>query len=104
MLIINGVMHSKFIDGSTNLHIRNGVVILPNGNILFAMSKSEVNFYDFATLFLDNVCKNALYLDGYVSRTCLPAKNWVQEDGQFGVIIGVTKAINLNNENEYETD
>ena len=94
MLIINGMMHSKFIAGSKNLHIRNGVGILPNGNILFAMSKSEVNFYDFAAFFLDNGCKNALYLDGYVSRTYLPSQNWAQEDGRFGVIIGVTKDIN----------
>lgn len=36
-------------------------------------------------------CKNALYLDGFVSRTYLPEKNWSQLDGNFGVIIGVTE-------------
>ena len=91
MLIIDGKMNHRFIDGSSNIHIRNGVGILPDGQIIFAMSKSEVNFYDFATFFMDKGCKNALYLDGFVSRTCLPAKDLIQEDGQFGVIIDVTK-------------
>jgi uncharacterized protein YigE (DUF2233 family) len=36
-------------------------------------------------------CQNALYLDGFVSRTYLPEKAWKQVDGNFGVIIGVTE-------------
>lgn len=31
--------------------------------------------------------QNALYLDEFVSRTYLPSKNWVQEDGRYGIII-----------------
>jgi uncharacterized protein YigE (DUF2233 family) len=89
MLLINGELHPRFIKGSTNLHIRNGVGILPNGNVLFAMSKERINFYDFATFFKKRGCKNALYLDGFVSRTYLPSQNWEQLDGGFGVIIGV---------------
>lgn len=91
MLLINGELHSRFIKGSTNLHIRNGVGILPNGNVLFAMSKELINFYDFATFFKNKGCKNALYLDGFVSRTYLPEQDWTQLNGEFGVIIGVTK-------------
>ncbi|MCL9806568.1 phosphodiester glycosidase family protein [Flavobacterium amniphilum] len=91
MLVINGEIHSAFKENSTNLNIRNGVGILPNNEILFAMSKKEINFYDFAAYFKKMGCKNALYLDGFVSRTYLPEKNWVQTDGDFGVIIGVTK-------------
>ena len=89
MLLINGELHPRFIKGSTNLHIRNGVGILPNGNVLFAMSKERINFFDFATFFKERGCKNALYLDGFVSRTYLPSQNWEQLDGGFGVIIGV---------------
>lgn len=55
------------------------------------MSKTETNFYDFASYFKSMGCKNALFLDGFVSRTYLPEKNWVQTDGSFGVIIGVTE-------------
>jgi uncharacterized protein YigE (DUF2233 family) len=54
------------------------------------MSKEEINFYDFAAYFQHMGCKNALYLDGLVSRTYLPDQKWVQTDGNFGVIIGVT--------------
>ncbi|MBP6659490.1 MAG: phosphodiester glycosidase family protein, partial [Chitinophagales bacterium] len=77
--------------GSTKLNIRNGVGILQNGNPIFVMSKQEVSFYDFAKYFKKIGCENALYLDGFVSRTYLPEKNWIQTDGNFGVIIGVAK-------------
>lgn len=89
MLVIDGQIHSAFKQGSTNLNIRNGVGILPGNKVVFAISKKEINFYDFAKFFQDLGCKNALYLDGFVSRIYLPEKNQVQTDGNFGVIIGV---------------
>ena len=91
MLVINGEIHTAFKKNSTNLNIRNGVGILPNNQIVFVISKKEINFYDFAEYFKKLGCKNALYLDGFVSRTYLPEKNWRQIDGNFGVIIGVTE-------------
>lgn len=91
MLVIDGQIHPSFKEGSTNLNIRNGVGILPDGQILFLMSKTGINFYDFADYFKKAGCKNALYLDGFVSRTYLPAKQWTQTDGNFGVIIGETQ-------------
>ena len=91
MLVIDGEIHNTFKKNSTNLNIRNGVGILPNNQIVFAISKKEINFYDFAEYFKNLGCKNALYLDGFVSRTYLPEKNWKQIDGNFGVIIGVTE-------------
>lgn len=91
MLIIDGQIHAAFKEGSTNLNIRNGVGILPDGRVVFVMSKNKVNFYDFALYFKKLGCKNALYLDGVVSRTYLPEQNWIQLDGKFGVLIGVTK-------------
>ena len=91
MLVIDGKLHPKFNEGSKNLNIRNGVGILPNGNVLFAMSKKKINFYDFAQYFKKLGCKNALYLDGFVSRTYLPSKGYKTNGGKFGVIIGVVK-------------
>lgn len=88
MLVIDDQIHPKFTEGSKNVHIRNGVGMLPDGRLLFAMSKETINFFDFASFFKENGCKNALYLDGFVSRTFLPSKNWIQKDGNFGVIIG----------------
>lgn len=93
MLVIDGQIHAAFKEGSTNLNIRNGVGILPDNKVVFAMSKKEINFYDFAKFFQNLGCKNALYLDGFVSRTYLPEKKWEQTDGNFGVIIGVTNKI-----------
>jgi uncharacterized protein YigE (DUF2233 family) len=90
MLVINGQIHPAFKEGSTNKNIRNGVGILPDGSVLFVLSKQAVNFYDFANYFKKQGCKNALYLDGFVSRAYLPEKDWVQLDGDFGVIVGVT--------------
>lgn len=91
MLVIDGKLHPVFKKGSPNLHIRNGVGILPDGRAVFVMSKTPVNFYDFATYFIDLGCKNALYLDGSVSRTYCPAQRWTQTDGRFGPMIGVTQ-------------
>jgi uncharacterized protein YigE (DUF2233 family) len=91
MLITDGQINSLFIAKSNNLNIRNGVGILPDNKILFAMSKEVINFYDFASYFKNMGCKSALYLDGFVSRTYLPEQNWIQTDGNFGVIIGITK-------------
>ena len=93
MLIVDGKIHPEFKSGSTNLNIRNGVGVLPNGEVLFVKSKRPINFYDFANFFKKAGCKNALYLDGFVSRTYLPAQHWEQLDGNFGVIIG--EVINL---------
>jgi uncharacterized protein YigE (DUF2233 family) len=64
---------------------------MPNNDVIFVMSKTKINFYDFANYFKKLGCKNALFLDGFVSRTYLPEKNWKQIDGNFGVIIAVTK-------------
>ncbi len=81
LLVIDGEIHDKF---------RNGVGILPDGKLIFAMSKEKINFYDFASYFKKIGCKNALYLDGFVSKTYLPEKNWNSINGNFGVIIGET--------------
>jgi len=90
MLVIDGQIHPAFKQGSANVNIRNGVGILPNGDVVYVMSKDKINFYDFAGYFKQLGCINALYLDGFVSQTYLPAKNWVQTGGDFGVIIGCT--------------
>ncbi|MBX7154837.1 MAG: phosphodiester glycosidase family protein [Candidatus Kapaibacterium sp.] len=91
MLLINGIINTAFTNGSKNVNIRNGVGILPNNKVLFVMSKHEVNFYDFALYFKQRGCLQALYLDGFVSRTYAPSQKWIQTDGDFGVMIAVTK-------------
>lgn len=90
MLVIDGELHPAFINGSNNLNIRSGVGIMPNGNVVFVLSKQPVNFYDFATYFKNLGCKNALYLDGAISQTFEKGVNKLEEcTGNFGVLIGV---------------
>lgn len=91
MLVIDGKIHSAFKQGSVNLNVRNGVGILPDGRMLFAQSRNGVNLYDFALYFKQKGCRDALFLDGFVSRTYLPAMRWLQTDGAFGVIIGAVE-------------
>ncbi|MCS4224541.1 phosphodiester glycosidase family protein [Sphingobacterium sp. BIGb0165] len=90
MLLMNGKINPIFQKKSRNLNIRNGVGILENGDLLFVLSKREVSFYNLAQFFKESGCKNALYLDGFVSRAYLPEKNWIQSDGDFGVMIGIS--------------
>lgn len=91
MLVIDGKIHNAFNKNSTNLNIRSGVGILPNNQVLFVLSKKEVNLYEFAEFFKNKGCKNALYLDGFVSRAYCPQEKWTQTDGNFGVMIAITK-------------
>lgn len=91
MLVIDGRIQARFRQGSANVNVRNGVGILPDGSVLFALSKSEINFYDFADYFRKAGCRNALYLDGFVSRAYAPQQQWVQTEGRFGVMIGVVR-------------
>ena len=91
MLVVDGKINSKFNPNSTSYYVRNGVGILPNGDTIFAISKEPIRFYDFAKFFKDKGCKNALYLDGYVSRIYLPQKGIQNQDGIFGIIIAEVK-------------
>jgi uncharacterized protein YigE (DUF2233 family) len=89
MLLVEGQYHPAFKAGSTNLNIRNGVGLINKHKVVLAMSKEAVNFYDFARFFKSMGCENALYLDGFVSRTYYPKEKWMQKDGAFGVMLGV---------------
>ena len=89
MLLIDNEYHPAFNQDSKSLNIRNGVGILPNGNPIFLMSKQKVNFYSFATYFKELGCKNALYLDGFVSKIYCPEEEYHSEKERFGVMIGV---------------
>ncbi len=93
MVLIDGVINPTLNKGSENVNIRNGVGILPNGDCIFMMSRSLINFYDFASFFKAKGCKYALYLDGAISQTYFPQQAYTYKGGNFGVIIGVTKAL-----------
>lgn len=91
MLLVNGQINAQFTEKSDNLNIRNGVCVLEDGRVIFAISRRAVNFFDFAVYFLEAGCRDALYLDGFVSRMYLPEKDRTDLDGDFGVIIAVVE-------------
>lgn len=91
MLLVEGAINPQFNEKSDNLNVRNGVCVLENGKVVFAISEREVNFYDFAVYFRNAGCRNALYLDGFVSRMYLPEKNSNDLGGDFGVVIAVVE-------------
>lgn len=91
MLVVDGKVNAAFGTTSSNLNIRNGVGILPDGKALFAISKEPVNFHDFARFFLDRGCRDALFLDGTISRAYMPDAGIRQLDGQLGPLIVVVE-------------
>lgn len=92
MLLTNGAVHKAFTKGSKNLNIRNGVGVLANGGLVFSISAKPVNFYDFAMHFKSIGCKNALYLDGFVSKMYYPEKKLKgSKNDKFGVMVAVVK-------------
>lgn len=96
MLVIDGKIHPKFNEGSTNRLYRNGVGILPDGRILLAITDhtltSRVNLHSFATMFLKQGCQNALFLDGGLSAVRIPEANIrIDTRRQLGPLLSVSK-------------
>jgi len=92
MLVYNNKIHKAFTPNSKSTHYRNAVGIKKDGTACFVLSKEKICFNDIATLFRDKLgCSNALYLDGFVSRAYIPQLNRKDLDGDFGVMIGVSR-------------
>jgi uncharacterized protein YigE (DUF2233 family) len=92
MLVVDNEFNSKFSQGSENKNIRSGVGIIDEYKIVFAISDQPVNFFDFANLFKNRFqCKNALYLDGAISKMYLPElnKSYLDSNISFGSFICV---------------
>jgi len=89
MLLVDGKINSKFNPSSKSLYVRNGVCVLDK-KALFAISKEPINFYNFANFFKKMGCKDALYLDGYVSKF-YPQARFSLVPTLLGVFIAETK-------------
>ena len=92
MLLIDGQRHPAFKQGSASKLHRNGVGIDDKGRFIFAMTDKGqgVNFWDFAGLFLELHCKNALFLDGDISQMSVNPNGPVSSN-QFGVMFIVAE-------------
>ena len=90
LLVIDGQINPAFQVGSTNRFVRSGVGVIDPHTVVFAISKKPVNFWDFSHFFRDVLgCKNALYLDGVISKFYVPGSKEFDVDGEFGVLIAV---------------
>lgn len=92
MLLVDGAVHPSFRKASPNRLVRSGVGVSVDGKTVYiAISQGPVRFYDFATLFRDNLhCKDALFLDGVVSKL------WTEgdvPDARYGSVIAVTRKL-----------
>ncbi len=92
MLVIGGVLHPKIEASGTSEKIRNGVGVKDGHIVIFAISEEPVTFYEFATLFRDQLgCPDALYLDGSVSSLYAPAVGREDDLLPLGPIVGVVE-------------
>ena len=90
MLVIDNEIHPKFNADGTSLKFRNGAGVCDDGNIQFVNSDEPVSFYQFATLFKDNLgCPNALFLDGGIASALYAPTIDTHDKTEMGVMIGV---------------
>lgn len=93
LLVRAGAIHPRFQPESTSRLIRNGVGVpaAAPGIVVFAITDTPVNLYEFASLFRDTLhCPDALYLDGTVSSLQAPDLGRSDHHAKLGPLIGVT--------------
>ncbi|WP_198334363.1 phosphodiester glycosidase family protein [Psychrobacter namhaensis] len=92
MLVINDEIHPQFNPDSTSLKIRNAVGVCHDGRIKFANSEVPVTFYQFATLFKNELdCPNALFLDGGIASALYAPSIDKHDKKEMGVMIGLVE-------------
>jgi uncharacterized protein YigE (DUF2233 family) len=87
-------IHPAFRAESKNRLHRNGVGILPDGRVFFAISEFQQykrpNLYEFADFFRSQGCRNALFLDGDISQMVCDPEGDIPPGNYFGAIFAVT--------------
>ena len=92
MLVINDEIHPEFNPDSTSIKLRNGAGICDDGSIQFVNTDEPVTFYQFATLFKDELdCPNALFLDGGIASALYAPSIDKQDKKEMGVMIGLVE-------------
>ena len=91
MLVIDGVLHPRFLEDATSRFVRNGVGVSADGQTAhFAISDRPVTFHEFARLFRDALgTPQALYFDGNVSRLHAPDLGRSDRGRQLGPMVGL---------------
>ena len=98
LLVINGMLHQKFIKDSSSKYIRNGIGTSNDGSkAFFVISNSPVTLYEFGKFFQDYLGLSiALYLDGNISRLYAPMIGRHDVGLPMGPIIGIVSPIKEN--------
>ena len=89
LLVHNGAITPLLNSQSTHTYIRNGVCILNDGSILFALSRQTITLYQFAQYFLSQGCTDALYLDGSLSGVYYPQRGRNDSMYQYVTMIAI---------------
>lgn len=90
MLVIDGALHPRFSAASESRKYRNGVGVREDGAVVFVLTDEPVTFHAFATLFRDGLgARNALYLDGSISRLYAPELDRDDAGEAMGPIVAV---------------
>ncbi|CAM3577486.1 MULTISPECIES: phosphodiester glycosidase family protein [Psychrobacter] len=93
MLVIDNEIHPQFNPDSTSLKIRNGAGICDDGSIQFVNSDEPVTFYQFASLFKNDLsCPNALFLDGGIASALYAPSIDKHDKKEMGVMIGLVES------------
>ena len=92
LLLSDGKIHPAFNEGSKNKLLRNGVGVDDKGRVVFVITadKQYCNLWTFASLFKSLGCKDALFLDGDLSRLVVNPDEKVTGQG-FASIFGVVE-------------
>jgi uncharacterized protein YigE (DUF2233 family) len=92
MLLINDIVHSKFTQKSVNEKIRSGVGIIYENKIVFSVTQEVESFYNFSIMLKDLFgCKDALFLDGAISKMYIQGMTNLNYSGQFGPMLSVSE-------------
>ena len=91
MLVIDGALHPRFLEGSESRLRRNGVGVSADGQLAyFVISSGSVTFHEFARFFRDVLgTPQALYFDGNVSRLYAPGLRRADSGRAMGPIVGL---------------
>lgn len=90
MLVIDGVLHPKFLPDGESRHIRNGVGVRADGTIVLAISLDPISLGSFARLFRDPLgCPNALFFDGAISALSNGSRTLLGGEHPVGPIVAV---------------
>ena len=90
MLVHQGKINTKFNPNSKHKFTRSGVGLIDKEHLIFVISRKAISLYEFASLFKDHLqCKQALYLDGAISKIYAPSLKRYEIKGNFGAMIAV---------------